>query len=128
MTNIKIIEKYIILKLKIHDEENHKYIKKTEYLVKWLGYKRRTWEPIENLKNCPLILEKYLKRKKESKKDEGINKNNRYNNQLLKLSECQKNNRSYQNFGPSFKEVMEVNAIITEEERLKSMKIDLTII
>ncbi len=111
-----------------------------EYLVKWVGYKRRTWEPEENLKNCPLILEKYLKSKEESEEkinDDNNSKNELKNNgvkkikndiysQLLQLSACQKNNNSYQNFGPCFNDVININAIITPEDRTQNKNLPLT--
>ena len=102
-------------KIRKYVKRSKKYITKREYLVKWLGYRKKTWEPEENLKNCKEILDKYFKRKKiESNGDR--DKNMIYN-QLLKLSECQKNNHSYKNFGPSFKDVMKINATVTDLER-----------
>ena len=116
--------------VKVHDFNLHKYIKVKEYLVKWLGYKRRSWEPIENLKNCPLILDKYLKNKKDSenllnnnkKKENEVNNKNADNikndiiSQLIKISEIQTSNFSYKNFGPCFKDVIDINALITPEK------------
>ena len=102
-------------------------------MVKWVGYKRRTWEPKENLKNCPLIFEKYLKSKKET--DEKINDDNNKNeindkeikkmkndiySQLLKLSAYQQSNNSYQNFGPCFQDVININAIINSEKNIQN--------
>ena len=102
-------------KVRKYIQNKKKYITKKEYLVKWVGFTKKTWEPEENLKNCPLILDKYLKRKKYRDAD---NKDiNIMYNQLLKLSECQINNRSYKNFGPSFKDVMNANAFVSKEER-----------
>ena len=99
---------------KMYNQKKGKYITRKEYLVKWLGYKKMTWEPEENLSNCPLILEKYLKRKKIEN-----NSKNMIYNQLLKLSKCQLNNFSYKNFGPSFKTVLNVDATVTKEEKKK---------
>ncbi len=112
-----IVSERIIRK---YNQKKKKYLIKKEYLVKWVGYRKKTWEPEENLENCPLILEKYLKRKKMEKNDN----NDIIYNQLLKLSECQLNNHSYTNFGPSFKDVLNVNASITEEKR-QNKNIDL---
>ena len=120
--------------VKIHEDNSRKYKLVKEYLVKWVGYKRRTWEPEENLKNCPLILERYLKSKKESEEKiiddnnskNGINnkeikiKKNDIYNQLLKLSACQMSNNSYQNFGPCFQEVININAIITKGNNIQN--------
>ena len=64
------------------------------------------------------MLEKYFKKKEEQEILEGLKKNEEYK-QLLQLSQFQKNNHSYQNFGPTFKEVIEFDAIISEEERQK---------
>jgi len=48
-----------------------------EYLIKWVGYRRRSWEPEENLENCLQMLEQYKKNKKKLNK--GIVKNNKNN-------------------------------------------------
>ena len=92
-----------------------KYVTKREFLVKWVGYRNMTWEPEENLKNCKETLDKYFKRKKIE--SNGDKEKNIIYNQLLKLSECQKNNHSYKNFGPSFKDVMKIKATVTELKR-----------
>ena len=40
---------------------DHKMVNKTRmFLVQWKGYKRRSWEPEENLENCQDILRDYL--------------------------------------------------------------------
>ena len=119
--------------VKIHEDKSRKYKLVKEYLVKWVGYKRRTWEPKENLKNCPLIFEKYLKSKKET--EEKINDDNNKNeiddkeikkmkndiySQLLKLSAYQQSNNSYQNFGPCFQDVININAIINSEKNIQN--------
>ena len=96
-------------------------------------------------------MEKYLKRKKEAEEKEKEKKKaeekdnekdkekdietlfieekpkNDIYSQLLKLSEFQKNNHSFQEFGPSFKDVLGINAIITEEERQKNKQIDASV-
>ena len=48
------------------DHKTRKYFYYTEYLIKWVGYKRRSWEPEENLDNCKKILDSYKKRKMKS--------------------------------------------------------------
>lgn len=43
------------------------------YLVKWAGYddpKDYTWEPIENLTNCQLLVEQYHEKNKPEKKEQ----------------------------------------------------------
>jgi hypothetical protein len=51
-----------IMKFKVV-EDNHKSKKIREFLVRWKGYSAEhdTWEPEDNLTNCPSILEKYKK-------------------------------------------------------------------
>ena len=45
-----------------------------EYLVKWVGYRDPTCEPIENLENCQILLNDFLMRKKKNQlKKEKIN-------------------------------------------------------
>ena len=41
-----------------------KFYGRTQYLVKWKGYKRPTWEPEEYLKNSPDIIRDFKKRNK----------------------------------------------------------------
>lgn len=53
----------------------------TEYLIKWVGYEKKTWEPEKNLSNCGQLLSKY---KKQKKKLEQIKNNNKNNNASLK--------------------------------------------
>lgn len=48
---------------KTYDKKTKTYRETKEYLIKWAGYKRRTWEPIENLDNCREMLLKYLMEK-----------------------------------------------------------------
>ena len=57
----------IIGERKIKKEKN-KSLKKTEYLIKWVGYDQPTWEPIENLDNCKKLLNEYLKKQKTKTK------------------------------------------------------------
>ena len=51
-----------IMKFKVV-EDNQKSKKNREFLVRWKGYSAEhdTWEPEDNLTNCPSILEKYKK-------------------------------------------------------------------
>ena len=67
------------------DEAKDKYIYIKEYFIKWVGYKKKTWEPEENLKHCSTILEKYLQRKRN-----GI-KENQKKNKIFLNSELKKN-------------------------------------
>uniref|UniRef100_UPI00358ED585 chromo domain-containing protein rhino-like isoform X2 n=1 Tax=Myxine glutinosa TaxID=7769 RepID=UPI00358ED585 len=41
-----------------------------EFLVKWKGYtdKDNTWEPVENLQNCKLLVQEYLQKPRNTKK------------------------------------------------------------
>ncbi|CAM0953312.1 unnamed protein product [Alopecurus aequalis] len=46
----------------INDEEEEGEIKKGEYVVQWKGYgpEEDTWEPIQNLSNCPLKIKEFV--------------------------------------------------------------------
>ena len=46
------------------DKKSGKYKHIKEYLIKWVGYKRRSWEPIENLEGCKELLKNYISNKK----------------------------------------------------------------
>lgn len=46
------------------DEKTGNQIYIREFLIKWVGYKRRSWEPIENLEGCKAILRNYINKKK----------------------------------------------------------------
>jgi chromobox protein 5 len=51
------------MKFRVVEEDNRKSKKIREFLVRWKGYSAEhdTWEPADNLTNCPSILEKYKK-------------------------------------------------------------------
>jgi len=51
------------------DEETGKYKNVKEYLIKWVGYKTKSWEPAQNLEGCQELLQNYInnKRKKMQK-------------------------------------------------------------
>ena len=53
-----------------YDPHKRKWVFVTEYLIKWVGYKKRSWEPEENLDNCGQLLKNYKKNKSK------INNNN----------------------------------------------------
>ena len=36
-----------------------------QYLVQWIGYDQKTWEPIENLEGCPELIDAFKKRKRQ---------------------------------------------------------------
>ena len=40
-----------------------------KYLVKWVGYKDPTWEPVELLDNCRHLIVDFWKKKAEKKED-----------------------------------------------------------
>jgi hypothetical protein len=48
-----------------YDHKTKKWVYITEYLIKWVGYRRRSWEPEENLNNCIQMLNSYKKIKIE---------------------------------------------------------------
>ena len=56
-----------------------------EYLVQWVGYKQRTWEPIENLENCKEALGEFL-----LKQNSHINNKRKAKNYLKKKTIKQK--------------------------------------
>ena len=49
-----------------YDRKEKKWIYIKQYLIKWVGYKRRSWEPEENLDNCGKLLNEYIKKKNKS--------------------------------------------------------------
>ena len=60
---------------RVKDKKTGRYVATKEYLVKWLGFDKPTWEPEENLENCQDILKDFLlsqimkKLKAENKKN-----------------------------------------------------------
>ena len=50
------------------NKETGKYEYYYEYLIKWKYFEKMTWEPEENLTNCPNILKKYLMEKEKAEK------------------------------------------------------------
>ena len=58
----------LIIDERIIKKEKNKSLKKTEYLIKWVGYDEQTLEPFENLDNCKKLLNDYLKKRKTKKK------------------------------------------------------------
>ena len=58
----------LIIDERIIKKEKNKSLKKTEYLIKWVGYDEQTWEPIKNLDNCKKLLNDYLKKQKTKTK------------------------------------------------------------
>ena len=53
-------------KKRVYDKRKRKWFFITEYYIKWAGYKKRTWEPEENLVNCGLLLKNYKKNKNKN--------------------------------------------------------------
>ena len=101
--------------VKIFNEQTKKYTIVNEYLIKWIGYEKKTWEPEVNLQNCKETLNEYLKRKRKI-----INLEENITEQLLNLKNLKQIKSSgipYSKYGPSFKEVMNVKATVTEEEK-----------
>ena len=64
-----------------YDRKTRKWIYVTQYLIKWVGYEKPSWEPEENLDNCGILLNEYKRRKNESFIE---NKNDNNNNKLNK--------------------------------------------
>ena len=46
-----------------YDRRARKWIYIKEYLIKWVGYKKGSWEPEENLDNCSKLLNEYKRKK-----------------------------------------------------------------
>ena len=105
--------------VKLFNEKTQKYDKPTnEYLIKWKGYNEQTWEPEENLKNCPDILKNYLNRKR---KIEMIEKN--ITKKILKLNKKKQEEKSkipYSHLPPSFDEVINANTKVTSKDRKRA--------
>lgn len=64
-----------------NSKKSFSYVK--EYLIKWVGFTRKTWEPEENLSNCQDLLKEYFKskgqksaKKKKNKLGDKDNKKN----------------------------------------------------
>ena len=71
-----------------YDHKTKKWVYITEYLIKWVGYRRRSWEPEENLNNCIQMLNSYKKNKNRnsySYNNINGNKNNSSNRTPLKF-------------------------------------------
>ena len=49
-----------------YDRRARKWIYIKEYLIKWVGYKKGSWEPEENLDNCSKLLNEYKRKKNKS--------------------------------------------------------------
>lgn len=69
------VEKIIRMRQRFKKDKKTKKLEKSrEFLVKWKGYKKATWEPEENLENCQQLLvefynNKNMPRKKKQTKD-----------------------------------------------------------
>ena len=79
-----------------YDRKARKWIYVTQYLIKWVGYEKPSWEPEENLDNCGKLLNEYKRRKNESftkNKKDYDNKLNKPRRSLtpLKLAKEKKN-------------------------------------
>lgn len=58
-------------KKKYYDKKSKTYKFMKEYLIKWVGYKKKTWEPEENLENCREMLLQYkINKRNELKKNQ----------------------------------------------------------
>jgi len=69
------------------DEESGTYKDVKEYLIKWVGYKKKSWEPASNLDGCQQLLKNYINnKKKKDMKNNNISYNlrKRINNKRLK--------------------------------------------
>lgn len=76
------VEKIIGHKIKKKkDKRTKKFYYQKEYLVKWVGYTKPTWEPESNLDNCQELLNEYkLKILSKKSKDNSENTYNIYSN------------------------------------------------
>ena len=59
----------------IYDEKTKEYSSVEYYLIKWLGYNEKTWEPVPNLDNCQELLIKFKKDMKKKNKKKKTSKN-----------------------------------------------------
>jgi len=69
-----------------YDDESGTYKDVKEYLIKWVGYKKKSWEPASNLDGCQQLLNNYInsKKKKVSKNNNIYNLRKRINNKKIK--------------------------------------------
>ena len=78
---------------RVKDKKTGRYVATKEYLVKWLGFDKPTWEPEENLENCQDILKDFLlsqimkKLKAENKKNKILE--NKRKNSFNSLSDVE---------------------------------------
>ena len=78
---------------RVKDKKTGRYVATKEYLVKWLGFDKPTWEPEENLENCQDILKDFLlsqimkKLKSENKKNKILE--NKRKNSFNSLSDVE---------------------------------------
>ena len=81
---------------RIKDKKTGRYVVTKEYLVKWLGFDKPTWEPEDNLDNCQDILKDFLlsqimkKLRAENKKNKMLE--NKRKNSINSLSDVEDQN------------------------------------
>lgn len=81
--------------LRFNKEANEEFYA-IKYLIKWVGYNKTTWEPEENLCNCPIILKNYWKKVNKKPKDEFNLKNKTPNKYFQKTEDIfSENNDDY---------------------------------
>ena len=85
----KIVKERIVQKKNLRTRKIEPVL---EYLVQWVGYKQRTWEPIENLENCKEALGEFL-----LKQNSHINNKRKIKTYLKKKTTKQKIKRKKNN-------------------------------
>ena len=117
----KIIKERQIYK---QNKINKKIEPSKEYLVKWVGYRNPTWEPIENLENCQILLNKFLMRKKKNqlkKEKEKINHKNDINVNICNSNET-KVFKLILDDEENDKNMNENNSIISQKNNLENLE------
>ena len=109
---------------RVKDKKTDRYVVIKEYLVKWLGFAKPTWEPEENLDNCQEILKDFLlsqimkKLKAENKKNKILE--NKRKNSFNSLSDVEEQDMETSTISNS----VNVNKNINNNKKKKVDKCD----
>ena len=50
---------YVVERIIDHSDENADGSQQRQYLVKWFGYTKPTWQPVDDLEHCTQLIKKY---------------------------------------------------------------------
>lgn len=80
---------------KIYDKNKKRFKSIQEFLIKWVGYKKKTWEPTQNLENCKEILNDYIQTKKKNSPNSPNKMAYSKKNKITKLNSIENSLLSY---------------------------------